>query len=58
LAQRPPRIGDVKHTLADISFAQRELDYAPATDFLEQLKVMARWYRDHYPKVLTDRSHF
>jgi UDP-glucose 4-epimerase len=50
LAQRPPRVGDVKHTLADIALAQKELAYQPATDFVDQLTVMAAWYRDHYPK--------
>lgn len=51
LKQRPPRIGDVKHTLADISSARRELGYEPTTDFLNQLMAMAEWYRLAYPKV-------
>jgi nucleoside-diphosphate-sugar epimerase len=51
LAQRPPRVGDVRHTLADISAAQRELGYNPTTNFLEQLKIMADWYANHYPKT-------
>lgn len=49
LAGRPPRVGDVRHTLADISAARRELDYEPSRDFPEQLWKMARWYQTSYP---------
>jgi nucleoside-diphosphate-sugar epimerase len=49
LEQRPPRVGDVRHTLADISAARRELGYNPTTNFLEQLQIMADWYANHYP---------
>ncbi|MBP7998907.1 MAG: NAD-dependent epimerase/dehydratase family protein [Chloroflexi bacterium] len=50
LVLRPPRVGDVKHTLADISAAQRELGYEPSVDFISQLMTMAEWYRLSYPK--------
>ena len=53
LAQRPPRVGDVKHTLADISRAREQLGYAPSVNFEEQLGAMAAWYRDHYPVALS-----
>jgi nucleoside-diphosphate-sugar epimerase len=49
LEKRPPRIGDVKHTLADISRARNELGYEPTTDFVNQLHKMADWYRNAYP---------
>lgn len=51
LAKKPPRIGDVKHTLADISFAQQELGYEPSTDFEQQLIQMAEWYKCCYPEA-------
>lgn len=49
LTQRPPRVGDVRHTLADISAARQELSYDPATDFEGQLQTMAGWYATDYP---------
>jgi UDP-glucose 4-epimerase len=50
LDMRPPRVGDVMHTLADISAAQKVLGYKPATDFKAQVTAMAEWYRTGYPK--------
>jgi UDP-glucose 4-epimerase len=47
---RPPRIGDIKHTLADISRAREELGYEPDKDFLAQLVSMAEWYKSSYPE--------
>lgn len=49
LEKRPPRVGDVKHTLADISRARQELGYNPTTDFINQLAIMAEWYKTSYP---------
>jgi nucleoside-diphosphate-sugar epimerase len=46
---RPPRVGDVKHTLADISRARAELGYSPTTDFEEQVSQMSAWYKSSYP---------
>ncbi|MFZ0544043.1 MAG: GDP-mannose 4,6-dehydratase [Candidatus Promineifilaceae bacterium] len=51
LEKRPPRVGDVDHTLADITRAQAELGYEPSTDFTNQLAKMAAWYRSDYPKT-------
>lgn len=48
LEQRPPRIGDVKHTLADISESRKFLSYNPTVDFPGQVQCMANWYRDKY----------
>ena len=51
LEKRPPRVGDVDHTLADISRAKEELGYNPTTDFIDQLAQMADWYRTSYPSL-------
>ncbi|HKF20823.1 MAG TPA: SDR family oxidoreductase [Candidatus Angelobacter sp.] len=40
------RAGDVKHSLADISLAQKHLRYAPQVDFEEGLKRTVDWYRE------------
>ena len=41
----PERPGDVKHTLADITKAQRLLDWRPSVTFAEGLRRTAAWYR-------------
>lgn len=51
LERRPPRTGDVQHTLADISRAQKELGYTPSTDFRAQLQSMASWFRRSHPRT-------
>lgn len=48
LEKRPRRMGDVRHTLADISSACGVLEYAPTTDFENQVKKMAEWYEHSY----------
>ncbi len=50
LEMRPPRVGDVDHTLADLNKARDVLEYEPETDFEGQVKKMADWYRDGYVK--------
>jgi len=47
---RSPRIGDVKHTLADISKARNILNYRPTIDFEFQVEVMSEWYKNEYPQ--------
>ncbi len=42
----PPRPGDIVHSLADISAAQRELGYRPAVSFEEGIARTVAWYRD------------
>lgn len=54
LERRPPRTGDVMHTLADITRAKVELGYNPSTDFRGQLERMASWFRHSHPRG--DRS--
>jgi len=41
----PPRPGDVKHSLADISAARRLLGYEPKVDFIDGLRETIDWYR-------------
>jgi UDP-glucose 4-epimerase len=42
----PPRPGDVRHSLADISLAREKLDYAPTVDLADGLRRYWRWARD------------
>ena len=39
------RTGDVKHSLADISLAQKHLGYSPAVGFEEGLRQTVAWYQ-------------
>jgi UDP-glucose 4-epimerase len=41
----PDRSGDVKHSLADISLAEKHLGYEPLVNFEEGLKRTVNWYR-------------
>lgn len=41
----PERVGDIKHSLADISRAQAQLKYQPLVDFQEGLRRTVQWYR-------------
>ncbi|HYC79021.1 MAG TPA: SDR family oxidoreductase [Planctomycetota bacterium] len=41
----PERAGDVKHSLADIGLARRELGYQPAVSLEEGLKATVAWFR-------------
>jgi UDP-N-acetylglucosamine 4-epimerase len=38
------RAGDVRHSLADISKAQRLLDYAPTYGIFDGIQIATRWY--------------
>ncbi len=42
---QPPRAGDVRHSLADISAAQRLLGYQPRIMFPEGLRRSIEWYK-------------
>lgn len=44
----PERMGDVKHSLADISKARTLLDYNPAFNVKLGLKQTFEWYRSHH----------
>lgn len=41
-----PRKGDIQHSLADISSAQRQLGYRPMVDFQEGLRRTVDWYKE------------
>ena len=50
----PERAGDVKHSLADITLAEKHLGYKPEIDFEEGLKRTVAWYREQaVGKVVT-----
>jgi UDP-glucose 4-epimerase len=42
----PERTGDIKHSLADISRAEKSLGYKPEVAFEEGLKRTVAWYRE------------
>ncbi len=44
LEKRPARLGDVRHTRADISKAKRLLGYRPLVDFDEGLRRTIEWF--------------
>ena len=44
LEKRPPRVGDVHHTHADISKAKAHFGYAPEIKFDEGLKKTVEWF--------------
>src|SRR5271167_1758386 len=41
----PERAGDIKHSLADITLAEKHMRYHPTIDFEEGLKRTVAWYR-------------
>ncbi len=44
---RPEREGDIKHSVADISLAAKELQYKVITEFRAGLEETIAWYRRH-----------
>ena len=45
LERRPPRVGDVRHTHADISKVRKWFGYVPRTGLEEGLKATVGWYK-------------
>jgi UDP-glucose 4-epimerase len=45
------RGGDIKHSLADISLAEKHLGYKPKVDFEEGLRRTVDWYRNQNKAV-------
>jgi UDP-glucose 4-epimerase len=45
--REPPRVGDVRDSLADITLARGLLSYEPVVDFPEGLRRSLTWYREH-----------
>lgn len=41
----PERAGDIKHSLADITLAEKQFGYKPTVDFREGLRRTVGWYR-------------
>jgi UDP-glucose 4-epimerase len=46
----PERVGDVKHSLASIERARKELGYEPRADFHEGLEKTVAWYLSEHRK--------
>ncbi|GAB4224044.1 MAG: SDR family oxidoreductase [Acidobacteriota bacterium] len=46
---RPPRPGDIQHSLADISKAERLLGYRPKVALAEGLERTIAWFRERIP---------
>jgi UDP-glucose 4-epimerase len=46
----PERVGDVKHSLASIERARKELGYEPKADFHEGLQKTVAWYLSEHRK--------
>jgi UDP-glucose 4-epimerase len=42
----PPRTGDIRHSLADISRAKQHLGYDPKVSFIEGLRRTVNWYAE------------
>jgi UDP-N-acetylglucosamine/UDP-N-acetyl-alpha-D-glucosaminouronate 4-epimerase len=55
-----PRTGDVRHSLADISLAQKHLGYSADVGFEEGLRRTVEWYEQQRASanqgVLSERS--
>jgi len=50
LEKRAPRLGDVKHTHADVSKAKKGFGYKPTVNFEEGLKRTVEWNKNIYKK--------
>jgi UDP-glucose 4-epimerase len=46
----PPRPGDVRHTKADITLANKLLDWQPKVDFEEGIRRTKKWFEDLWNK--------
>lgn len=44
---KPPRAGDVRHSLADLTVAKRVIGYEPTVMFAEGLQRAIAWYREN-----------
>jgi UDP-glucose 4-epimerase len=53
----PERAGDVKHSLADLSRAEKHLGYKPKIDFEEGLRRTIAWYRTGGSHWTADVAH-
>lgn len=53
----PPRAGDVKHSLADISLAAGTFGYDVTVDFAEGMRRTIEWYQAHKDMWTRDRAN-
>ena len=54
----PERAGDIKHSLADISLAQKQLGFSVLVPFEEGLRRTVEWYRtQRQPAIRGDSSY-
>jgi len=44
----PPRVGDIRDSLADISFAKNSFDYNPQVSIAEGLKITLNWFNKKF----------
>ena len=51
ISYEPGRVGDVKHSLADITEARTRLGYAGEVSFLEGLRRTVAWYAARRPEA-------
>ncbi len=51
----PERSGDIKHSLADISLAESQMDYQPTVMVEEGLKRTVAWYREQMANATAAR---
>ncbi len=56
VAYAETRAGDVKHSLADLSRAEKHLGYRPVVDFAEGLRRTVEWYRQQIKKAAATYS--
>jgi len=52
----PERVGDIKHSLADITRAKAELGYKPKVQFHEGLRRTVQWYLAEQEKTAAARA--
>jgi UDP-glucose 4-epimerase len=52
----PPRPGDIRHSVADISVARRELSYEVEVPFREGIARTVAWYRDQAARSNSDAA--
>jgi UDP-glucuronate 4-epimerase len=52
----PRQAGDVTHTFADLTLAQRELGYEPNTDFSIGIQRFVSWLREESRETHAERK--
>jgi UDP-glucose 4-epimerase len=52
-----PRLGDIKHSVASIELAAREIGYAPSVDFKTGLRKTIDWYRERLRPAIEQLTH-